>query len=810
MKPNTLKPLLLAGLVALNFSAARAETEQELIATLQSGASAVEKCTACQKLRLVGTAKAVPAVAALLNDERVSQAARFALEGITAPEATTALREALGKTSGRLKAGVADSLGWKRDASAVPLLKPLLVDSDDAIASSAAAALGRIGGKDALAALKAARAGAAPTARPAVLEALMRSAEKLLAESKASQAKAIYESLLKSAEEDHVRVAAHAGLNLCAGKDALGQIKSALEGNDSAAQIAALQLAGGIQDWKATKAFADLLPKSQPGLQVALLALLRTRGDVAALPAVQAAARSEDSAVRTAALTALGELGDAGAVSLLAEAATSQDAAEQKAAREALTSLRRGDVAGALVTQLGAAKPAVQVELARALGQRADKSAVPPLLTLARSSDDAARQAGLRALKQVADKSHLAALVELLREANDASHHAEIIDMLSSVCERLQSHPPVNVKPILDGIASAPLETRVALLSVCSLFVDERVRAVLRTALRDQESILRDAAIRAACNSRDPELMPDLLTLARNAAYANLRILPIRGYVRLATDAEHTQASPAQRAEWLRQILPLASRPEEKWAVLAGLTAVPDPAVLNLVLPLLNDSDVQTGAAQAATQIADAIRVAHPEPARAAILKVLATTTNAPQRKAAEIVLRELNALADYITAWQVAGPYQVAGKECTELFDFVFPPEKPGANDANWCALPSRTDPQRPCLLDWLKALGGDQRVAYVRTRIHSAKEEPARLDLGSDDGVKAWLNGQVIRANNAVRGLGRDSDKIFVTLHEGWNILQLKVTQAVAGWEFSARFVKPDGERLEGLKYDATFGAE
>src|ERR1041385_5069539 len=110
MKTNFLNPLVLAGLLALEISTARAETESELIATLQSDTSVIQKCEACQKLRLIGTANAVPALATLLNQERVAQAARFALEGLPAPEANAALREAVGKTSGLFKAGVVDSL----------------------------------------------------------------------------------------------------------------------------------------------------------------------------------------------------------------------------------------------------------------------------------------------------------------------------------------------------------------------------------------------------------------------------------------------------------------------------------------------------------------------------------------------------------------------------------------------------------------------------------------------------------------------------------------------------------------------------
>ena len=140
---------LLACLIALVTAAARADEEQDLIATLQSTASVPQKCAACQKLRIIGTGPPVPALAALLGEERTSHAARYALEAMPCAEAGAALREAAGKTSGSIKAGLIDSLGWRRDRQAVPWLAPLLADADLTIASAAASALGRIGGQDA-------------------------------------------------------------------------------------------------------------------------------------------------------------------------------------------------------------------------------------------------------------------------------------------------------------------------------------------------------------------------------------------------------------------------------------------------------------------------------------------------------------------------------------------------------------------------------------------------------------------------------------------------------------------------------------
>ena len=107
---------------------------------------------------------------------------------------------------------------------------------------------------------------------------------------------------------------------------------------------------------------------------------------------------------------------------------------------------------------------------------------------------------------------------------------------------------------------------------------------------------------------------------------------------------------------------------------------------------------------------------------------------------------------------------------------------------------------------MDLLKPLGGEQCVAYVRTWVHSDQDQPARLELGSDDGVKVWLNDKQIYALNTARPLAPGSDKIDVTLHSGWNRLLLKITQNNLGWEFCARFVKPDGTHLAGLQCGST----
>jgi type 1 glutamine amidotransferase len=102
---------------------------------------------------------------------------------------------------------------------------------------------------------------------------------------------------------------------------------------------------------------------------------------------------------------------------------------------------------------------------------------------------------------------------------------------------------------------------------------------------------------------------------------------------------------------------------------------------------------------------------------------------------------------------------------------------------------------------VDLDKLIGGDKRAAYLRAEIDSPVQQEAVLELGSDDGIKAWLNGEEVHANNVLRGHQPGQDKVPVTLRRGANALMLKIVEEGGGWAASARVAGPDGNPIEGL---------
>lgn len=213
-----LAPIDNAVIAAHGNATARKALETRLAAVLGTNATRAAKDYVCRKLKQIGTAESVPALAALLPDKDLSHMARFALEANAAPQAGAALREALPKLSGGLKIGLIGSLGKRRDAASAPALALLLAGNGEDIACAAAEALGMIGTPEAATALGGCLKKAPGPVKAAAMDACLNCAERLLADGKKSEAIVLFKALSGEGRPKHVRLAATRGLLSAAGK----------------------------------------------------------------------------------------------------------------------------------------------------------------------------------------------------------------------------------------------------------------------------------------------------------------------------------------------------------------------------------------------------------------------------------------------------------------------------------------------------------------------------------------------------------------------------------------------------------------
>jgi len=793
MKNDWLNQIFLAGLILCATHMAGAATEQDLIATVQSNAGVVEKCAACQQLRICGTAASVAPLAALLPDERVGHAARYALEGMPYAEASAALREAIGRTSGAIKAGLIDSAGWRRDTAATPLIVPLLADADTTVAVAAASALGHIGTPVAAQALE----GALQGRNAQVVDAYLTCADAVLAAGDREQASAMYVRVLDSDLPAHIRAAALPGLSQAAPAGAtVTRVVAALKSSDKQLQVVAAKVARGIPGPQATLLLATALPDLPSNSQVLLIRAMTDRGDTTARSAVFKACSSDDSQVRAAALEALGTVGDAASIPMLLKRAATGTEAERTSARASLAALRGEGIDKALISWTSSADAREQVESIMALTARGVTEAAPALLKAARSNKPEVRTAAVAGLRELADAQQVPALVDLLANAS-AGDRDEVRKMLIAVARRTKAE-----KQASQGlVAKLDAGMQTSMLSALGELGDDSGLPTLRKALNDKDQDVRRTAIIALGGWPNAQPMPDLLQVAISKVDATHQVLALRGYVDLVGRA--SSMSPSEKLKCFETALGLNLDVAEKRRVFAALPQVKTLGALRLAAAHMTDAGVGQESALAAVTIANGIYVADAEPVRQVLQRVVAADVRKEIKDQASKTLGEIDMRKSYLVDWEVAGPYMETGKNYSQLFDTPFGPEVKGAEVA-WRKMPISATEQHPAYLDLLKELnGGEQRVAYLRTKIESPDSKAMTLEIFSDDGVKAWLNGQVVHSNNVARPIMPEPDRVNVTLTKGTNTLMLKITQNNLPWGAVVRM--REGKSVEAKAVEA-----
>ena len=199
-------------------AAARKALEKNLVDALAGGISRSAQDYVCRKLRVVGTAQSVKALAALLADKKTSHIARYALERIPDEKAAKAMRDALPKVSSKLKPGIIGSLGSRRDKRSIRAISKLLGDSDIMVAQAAAHSLGLIGAPAAAKALTRFAKKTPANMKIPVADACLICAEQLLADGEKAEAVALYKMLKGDDQPKHVKVAAMKGMLTAASK----------------------------------------------------------------------------------------------------------------------------------------------------------------------------------------------------------------------------------------------------------------------------------------------------------------------------------------------------------------------------------------------------------------------------------------------------------------------------------------------------------------------------------------------------------------------------------------------------------------
>lgn len=154
---------------------------------------------------------------------------------------------------------------------------------------------------------------------------------------------------------------------------------------------------------------------------------------------------------------------------------------------------------------------------------------------------------------------------------------------------------------------------------------------------------------------------------------------------------------------------------------------------------------------------------------------------------------------AEYLSEWHVIGPFRGGqeGRVSLDLrtqVDDEFVARGDGSLDiTSTVAINGTGRTWRPAgagrrgYVDLAAALGpAEWAVAFGYTEFKSAASGPAVLRVGSDDGIRVWVNGEQVHSREVGRAYKPGDDAVEVSLRPGVNRLLVKVDNYHGAWGF------------------------
>jgi len=160
----------------------------------------------------------------------------------------------------------------------------------------------------------------------------------------------------------------------------------------------------------------------------------------------------------------------------------------------------------------------------------------------------------------------------------------------------------------------------------------------------------------------------------------------------------------------------------------------------------------------------------------------------------------------NFVRKWYILGPYPNPGDWVERSgLRTVYPPEqridfkKPYRGMENKDIFWIPWTASRDGFINLNDALKPhDLALAYALTYIYAPKNRKVNMYLGTDDGVRLWINGSLVHDSLMIRGAAPDQDTVAVDFQKGWNSVLIKVENNIGGWGFYCRVPDPRSEMI------------
>jgi HEAT repeat protein len=313
--------------------------------------------------------------------------------------------------------------------------------------------------------------------------------------------------------------------------------------------------------------------------------------------------------------------------------AASDDAEVARTARLGLGNFTGREAEAPIIGMLQSKNGTARVAAAELVAYRKMTGAMPQLLLGANDADAAVAAASLKALGDIGGNAEAPALIRILTGGANAQAAENALATIYS-----RSGEGAITDAVIAAMPAAPTPAKISLLRVLRRVGGPKGLTAIRTAMNDTNAEVRENAIRNLTDWPTAEALPELLALAKTPPTPAMKILALRGSLRLVPLQSGT---PDQKMGALKEAMTLVERPEEKRLALSALSGVPTAESLALVMQELTNPALKQEASIAAVAIGEQLIKTQPDVVLKAMESVMTATEDKNLRNRAQALLRQ-------------------------------------------------------------------------------------------------------------------------------------------------------------------------
>jgi HEAT repeat protein len=417
---------------------------------------------------------------------------------------------------------------------------------------------------------------------------------------------------------------------------------------------------------------------------------------------------------------------------------------------------------------------------------------------LENAPDTIIKSGAIAGLGRFGDESSIPLFIKALNGADGGRVASPILNALSN----LTGHA-ANLA-MLDVWEKLPADMQVGLIENIGARRDPMFLPLLTEQAASEEAALRRAALKGLSLSGLPEAAPILAKALETAGEQDKPL--IEGWVKRYADDLSDQNKPEAAGRAYVSLYRNAADPDLKAVGMEGIRKYPVPEAFDVVMEMLNKGELDSIPVGSMIAIAKAaIEAGQKEQGEKLLGGVMGklTTPDAVQQTVAALgTMKDGAALAaklGFVKQWAIVGPlsWKIADGFSKNLIgepQVDLKASYPGVGgEVPW--KPVATD-DLAGMVNLAGLLGMvDGAVAFAYAEIEVAADEDIMVHGGSDDGLKIWVNGEVVSEQDVDRPFKVDSDNAPAKLKAGKNALLVMISQRAGGWGFGIRLSRADG---------------